>query len=192
MMETDLSHLLQSMSLRGSWNVLADVVSLAQLCARRSRRLICATQDEGKHQAVVQVPAAGSSLDECLATNGAVEIDMIDIDEARCPSPLFFSTSLLTLDDLILDIKPKGKAKSALIKAHLKRASSMRLRTPPVYPRAVVLGIVPYNRRRLPGNHLHSPRHVPGVPSGSPRVHLRLQRHRVGSRAEGLEVRSRQ
>lgn len=112
--------------------------------------------------------------------------------QARCPSPLFFSTTLLTIDDLIHDAKPKGKGISPLIKAHRKRASSMRLRTPAVPPRTSRLGPVSYHRRRLPGNHLHSPRHVPGVPSGSPRVRPRFPRPGQSHRAEGVEDGSRQ
>lgn len=110
--------------------------------------------------------------------------------QARCPSPLFFSTSLLTFDDLDLDYKPK--AKSAMLKAYRKRASSLRLRSSSPNPRATFLRSLPNHGRRLSGNHLHSPRGISRISSGPSRMRGKLQRPRQLPGTEGVEGRSRQ
>ena len=153
-------------------------------------------QDEGR-QSLEQPSHICDSFGEPSASRSP-EIEMQDIAEleapnqARPPSPLFFSTALLTLDDLVLDTKTKGKSKSSLISTHRKRSSSLRLRSPLLRPKPGVGRPVPHHRRRLSGDNLHPSRHVSSLPSGSPGVRHRAQRPRERPRAKSLESGSRQ
>ena len=190
-LDDQLSQLLENMTLKGAWNVVADMVShrSESQTDEPSLNSVRLRQQNDKLVPLSQsrTPNAfdGVSFNDMdcgsVMQQESYTLDGLDMEQARCPSPLFFSATLLTFDDVVLDTNPKGKPKTALVKVHRKRGSSLRLRAPAVHPKPDLLGPVFHYRRRLSGNRLHSPRLVPGVPTGPPRVHHRVQRSGQGA-----------
>ncbi|KAJ3557452.1 hypothetical protein NM688_g1468 [Phlebia brevispora] len=180
-LDDQLSQLLQNMTLKGSWNIVANIESEKLLPTSHT-----AAQNYFKHESF-----DGMDCGTDMRPGDDAPCMEEPAYQARSPSPLFFSTTLLTFDDLPPP-KTKGKGKSPLIKVHRKRASSLRLRAPTVHPKPDILGSISYHRRRLSGGRLHSPRPVQVVPPGTPRVRHRVQRYGQGPRAQGVESGSRE
>ena len=124
MMDLDLqlSQLLGSMTLQGSWTSPADLVSSSVPVWRFVSTDVVIYWRKAKEE-LDKAYATLKAQDECMSDASDTE----DFPyQARCPSPLFFSTPLLTFDDLdLISSGAGGSAEStSVFEARIQRDSS--------------------------------------------------------------------